>query len=195
MNPIELTAAQREDYWARPCKEKPEGFSFPEDLLPSCTRVDSSITLMTLVTCFLELLPAWGSYVLWRRFWGCFRATLGPDNPLYRLNWSRAESLVSCLSWHCRALFWLWGAGTVGELDFIFFLQIMFGLYFACFVFALLSHSPSFVGDWFISLFVDLYDHFVSVADMSCFDSASLALSVCSHCSIQGVQHLLREPC
>ena len=94
---MELTTAQREDYLAWPCKEKQEGFNFPEDLLPSCTRVDSSVPLMTLVTCLLELLRAGGSYVLLRRLWGCFHATLGPDNPLYKLNWSRAESLVSCL--------------------------------------------------------------------------------------------------
>ena len=97
MDPIELSTAQRDEYLARPCKEKPEGFSFPEDLLSSCTRVDSSVPLMTLVTCLLELLRAVGGYLLLRRLWGCFRATLVPDNPLYKLNWSRAESLVSCL--------------------------------------------------------------------------------------------------
>ena len=97
MDPMKLTAAQREEYLARPCNEKPEGFNFPVDLLPSCTRVYFSVPLMTLVTCLLELLRAGGSSVLLRRLWGCFRATLGPDNPLYKLNWSRAESLVSCL--------------------------------------------------------------------------------------------------
>ena len=53
MDPTELTATQRAKFLSRPCKEKREGFSFPADLLPSCTRVDSSIPLMTLVTCLL----------------------------------------------------------------------------------------------------------------------------------------------
>ena len=61
MDPMELTAGQRAEYLPRPCKEKPECFSFPEDLSPSSTRVDSSIPLITLVTCLLELLLAGGN--------------------------------------------------------------------------------------------------------------------------------------
>ena len=95
MDPMELSPAQRDEYLSRPCKEKPEGFSFPEDLLPACSKVDSTIPLMTLVNCLTELLRLGGSYVLLRKLWGCFRATLGPENPLYNLMWSRAETLVS----------------------------------------------------------------------------------------------------
>ena len=97
MDPMELTDTQLEDYRSRPCKGKAEGFSFPEDLLPACTQVDSSVPLLTLVNCLLELLRSGGSYTLLRKLWGCFRATLGPENPLYSLKWSREESLVSIL--------------------------------------------------------------------------------------------------
>ena len=97
MDPMELSDAQLEEYRSRPCKGKAEGFSFPEDLLPACTQVDSSVPLLTLVNCLLELLRSGGSYTLLRKLWGCFRATLGPENPLYSLKWSREESLVSTL--------------------------------------------------------------------------------------------------
>ena len=50
---------------------------------------------MTMFNCLIELLPSGGSYTLLRRLWGSFLATLRRDNPLYSLNWSRAESLVS----------------------------------------------------------------------------------------------------
>ena len=56
MDPLRLTPSRHADYLARPWKEKPEEFSFPEDLQPSCTEVDSSIPLMTLVNRVLELL-------------------------------------------------------------------------------------------------------------------------------------------
>ena len=74
MDPMELTDAQLEDYRSRPCKGKADGFSFPEDLLPACTQVDSSVPLLTLVNCLLELLRSCGSYtLLWAVFvllWG-----------------------------------------------------------------------------------------------------------------------------
>ena len=35
MDPMELSDLQRDDYLARPFKDKFEGFSFPEELLPS----------------------------------------------------------------------------------------------------------------------------------------------------------------
>ena len=54
-----------------------------------------TIPLLTLVNCLLELLRCGGSYTLLQKLWGCFRANLGPGNPLYNLNWSRSESLVS----------------------------------------------------------------------------------------------------
>ena len=95
MDPMELSEAQLEAYANRPSKGKSEGFSFPEDLLPTCTRVDSSVPLLTMVNCLLELCRCGGSYTLLRRLWGSFRATLGQENPLYKLSWDRAESLVS----------------------------------------------------------------------------------------------------
>ena len=107
MDPKELTDAQLEDYRNRPCQGKADGFSFPEDLFPACTQVDSSVLLLTLVKCLLELLRSGGSYTLLRKLWGCFRATLGPEKLLYSLKWSREESLVSdvlynlCCSFCC----------------------------------------------------------------------------------------------
>ena len=98
MDPIELSETQTTDFLPRPFKDKLEGFTFPEDLLPSCTRVDSSIPLLTMVNCLTELLCAGGSYVFLRKLWGCFRATLGRDNPLYSMNWNRTESVVSLIS-------------------------------------------------------------------------------------------------
>ena len=95
LDPMELSDAQTRDYLARPFKEKPEGFSFPEDLLPACTRVDSSVPLITMINCLVELLRSGGDYLLLKKLWGHFRATLGTDSPLYSLTWSRGESLVS----------------------------------------------------------------------------------------------------
>ena len=95
MKPLELTSEQRAEYLSQDAVEKDEGFSFPEDLLPACTRVDSTIPLLTMVNCVAELCRWGGSYVLLRKLWGNFRATLGPDNPLYSLHWNRPETLVS----------------------------------------------------------------------------------------------------
>ena len=97
MDPMILSESQVAEYRDWPNKGKSEGFSFPEDLLPACTQVNSSVPLMTMVNCLLELLRCGGSYTLLRRLWGNFRATLGRDNPLYSLNWSQVESLVSCV--------------------------------------------------------------------------------------------------
>ena len=97
MDPMILSESQVAEYRDWPSKGKSEGFSFPEDLLPACTQVNSSVPLMTMVNCLLELLRCGGSYTLLRRLWGNFRATLGRDNPLYSLNWSQVESLVSCV--------------------------------------------------------------------------------------------------
>ena len=83
MDPMDLSGTQIDEYMN------------PEDLLPACTQVDSSIPLMTLINCLLELLRSRGSYTLLRKLWGCFRATLGPEDPLFNLNWSRPENLVS----------------------------------------------------------------------------------------------------
>ena len=94
LDPMELSESQTQEYLSRPFKEKPEGFSFPEDLLPSCTRVDSSVPMMTMVNCLIEMLRSGGDYLFLRKLWGHFRATLASKNPLYSLTWSRGESLV-----------------------------------------------------------------------------------------------------
>ena len=95
MDPMVLTEAQLAEYRDQPRKGKSEGFSFPEDLLPACTQANSSVLLMTMINCLVDLLRSGGSYTLLRRLWGSFQATLGRENPLYSLNWSLAESLVS----------------------------------------------------------------------------------------------------
>ena len=104
MDPMILSESQVAEYRDWPSKGKSEGFSFPEDLLPACTQINSSVPLMTMVNCLLELLRCGGSYTLLRRLWGNFRATLGRDNPLYSLNWSQVESLVSCVLYEYSAL-------------------------------------------------------------------------------------------
>ena len=91
MDPIELSETQRTDFLLQPFEDKLEGFTFPEDLLPSCARVDSTIPLLKMVNCLTELLRDGGSYIFLRKLWCCFRATLGRNNPLS----SRTESLVS----------------------------------------------------------------------------------------------------
>ena len=48
-----------------------------------------------MVNCIAELCRCGGSYTLLRKLWGNFRATLGPEDPLYSLCWNRAETLVS----------------------------------------------------------------------------------------------------
>ena len=97
MDPMVLSESQVAEYRDWPSKGKSEGFSFPEDLLPACTQVNSSVPLMTMVNCLIELLRPGGSYTLLRRLLGSFRATPGHDNPLYSLNCSQVESLVSCI--------------------------------------------------------------------------------------------------
>ena len=105
LDPMELSETQTQEYLARPFKEKPEGFSFPEDLLPSCTRVDSSVPLLTMVNCLIELLRSGGDYLLLRKLWGHFRATLASENPLYNLAWNRGESLVKLSSYFLSFFF------------------------------------------------------------------------------------------
>ena len=95
MDPMTLSEVQLEEYRSRPSKGKNEGFSFLEDLLPACAQLNSSVPLMSMINCLIELLRFGGSYLLLRKLWGCFRATLGHDSPLYNLYWSRPESLVS----------------------------------------------------------------------------------------------------
>ena len=65
MNPNTLTAEERKRrYLSRPRIENDEGFNFPEDMLPSCTRTDSSVPLMTMVIFVAELCRCGGSYTL-----------------------------------------------------------------------------------------------------------------------------------
>ena len=47
-----------------------------------------------MVNCLIELLRCGVVIPFLRSLWGSFRGTLGPENPLYNLDWSRAESLV-----------------------------------------------------------------------------------------------------
>ena len=59
MDPMELSAAQVDEYMNRPRKGKAEGFSFPEDLLPACTQVDSSIPLIAAEKLFVGVPSQW----------------------------------------------------------------------------------------------------------------------------------------
>ena len=69
MDPLELSAEQVSSFLSRPSKGLADGFSFPEDLLPTCTRVDPTIPLLTMVMCLLELFRSGGSYFLFRKLW------------------------------------------------------------------------------------------------------------------------------
>ena len=50
MEPLVLMSEQRSNYLNCGRVGKDEGFSFPEDLLPSCTCVESTVPLLTMVT-------------------------------------------------------------------------------------------------------------------------------------------------
>ena len=114
MDPMVLSENQLAEYWDWPTNGKSEGFSFPEDLLPACVQVTSSVPMMTMVNCLIEMFRYGGSYTLLRRLWGSFRATLVRDNPLYNLNWSQAESLVS---WSFLASSFCFDGIPLGVLD------------------------------------------------------------------------------
>ena len=93
---MELSANQLADYCSRPFEDLAEGFPFPEDLLPKQSRVDSRVPNMTLVGCLCELLRSGGDFILLRRLWGHFLASLSEDpEPLFALSWSRSETVVS----------------------------------------------------------------------------------------------------
>ena len=81
MDPMELSEAQVADFMNRPSKGLAEGFSFPEDLLPACTRVDSSVPLMTMISSVLELFRCGGSYTLLRNCGGAFGLLWALKNP------------------------------------------------------------------------------------------------------------------
>ena len=116
MDPMVLSETQLEEYRNRPSKGKSEGYSFPEDLLPACMQADSSVPLMSMVNCLIELLRFGGSYVLLRKLWGRFRATLGPKDPLYDVRWSRPESLVSILGSDVLSCYFVFGEGGSGYI-------------------------------------------------------------------------------
>ena len=102
MEPLELTAKQRAEYLNQDAVEEDEGFSFSEDLLQACTRVDSTVPLLTMVNCIAELCKCGGRYTLLRNLWGNCRANLGPENSLYNLRWNHSETLVSEFCCFCR---------------------------------------------------------------------------------------------
>ena len=106
MYPLELTEAQVEICMNRPCKGNAKDFSFPEELPPACTRVDSSVLLMTMVNCILKVCHCGGIKLVLRKLWRCFRATLGPENLFKSLNWSRYDSLVRYFGGFSSILLW-----------------------------------------------------------------------------------------
>ena len=67
MVPMVLSETQLTEYRDQPVKGKSEGFSFPEDFQPACTQVNSSVPLMTMVNCRIELLRTGGRYTLLQR--------------------------------------------------------------------------------------------------------------------------------
>ena len=103
MEPMELSASQLAEYQSRPFEDLSEGYPFPEELLPKHSRVGSKVRFMTLVGCLCELLRSGGDFLLLRRLWRHFLASLSEEQgPQFALNWSRSETVVSIL---CRVLF------------------------------------------------------------------------------------------
>ena len=95
IEPLILSSEQRSEYLSRGRVDNDEGFSFHEDLLPSCTRVESTVPLLTMVNCIAELCRCGGSYVLLGKLWGNIKATLGRKDPLHNMQWNRSETLAS----------------------------------------------------------------------------------------------------
>ena len=96
-DPKTLSAEQEADYLSRVFRGHSEEFSFPEFVLPQCTGEVSRVSLPTMVNCLMELMRCGGSYVLMCKLWGCFRSTLGPEDPLYSLMWS-LKLRLECVS-------------------------------------------------------------------------------------------------
>ena len=94
LEPKELTANQIAEYKAQPFVDLAEGFPFPEDLLPKHAQVGSKVPFMTMISSVCEGLRSGGDFILLRRLWACFRASLGESAPEYQLNWSRTETVV-----------------------------------------------------------------------------------------------------
>ena len=98
MEPMELSATQEAEYRARPFVDLGPEFPFAEDLLPKPARADSKVPFMTFVSGFCDFLHSDGDFSLMRRLWGYFLASLGKQEPLFTLGWSRSETVVSLLS-------------------------------------------------------------------------------------------------
>ena len=98
MEPMELSATQVAENRARPFVDFGAEFLFPEDLLPKRARADSKVPFMTFVSEFCDLLRSGGDFSLLRRLWGYFVASLGKQEPLFTLGWSRSETIVGLLS-------------------------------------------------------------------------------------------------
>ena len=98
MEPMELSAIQEAEYRARSFVDLGPEFPFPEDLLPKHARADSKVLFMTFVSGFCDLLRSGGDFSLQRRLWGYLLASLGKQEPLFTLGWSRSETIVSLLS-------------------------------------------------------------------------------------------------
>ena len=94
MEPMELSATQEAEYRARPFVDLGPEFPISEDLLPKHARADSKVPFMTFVSGFCDLLRSGGDFSLLRRLWGCFLASLGKQEPLFTLGWSRSETMV-----------------------------------------------------------------------------------------------------
>ena len=95
MEPMELSARQKDDFLARPFVDLGGEFSFPEDMLPKHSKASSKVPLMTLVSSLSDVLRSGGDFTLVRRLWGYFLASLGGRDPEFSLQWSRSETVVS----------------------------------------------------------------------------------------------------
>ena len=107
MDAMEISEYQVADLMSRPSKGLAEGFCFPEDLLPACTRVDSSVPLMTLISSVLELFRCGGSYTLLRKLCGVFSSYSGYRRASVqsKVGPCRAETLETLVSYF--VLLWL----------------------------------------------------------------------------------------
>ena len=95
MEPMELSARQKDDFLARPFVDLGGEFPFPEDMLPKHSKASSKVPLMTLVSSLSDVLRSGGDFTLVRRLWGYFLASLGGRDPEFSLQWSRSETVVS----------------------------------------------------------------------------------------------------
>ena len=97
MEPMELSARQRDDFLSRPFVDLGGEFPFPEDMLPKHSKASSKVPLITLESSLNDLLSG-GDFMLVRRLWGYFLASLGGREPEFTLQWSRSETVVSTFS-------------------------------------------------------------------------------------------------